>query len=152
MTPKEIAPRRNKNKGTKNGIGRPEILETNRKKYQHKVLLNEADETKFQQYFIESGKRNSSDFLYEMVFTNTRTVVLKDKRFDDLMPILIRIEKEINAIGINYNQATKAINQQSKSNIIPQNLVKELIAGNEATNKLIEQLLVHLDKITEKWL
>lgn len=152
MKPKEIPPRRTSKKENEKKNGRSILSESIRKKYRHNVVLNDSEEEKFQTFLLDSGKKNASDLLRELIFTNKRTVVLKDKRFDDLMPVLIKIEKEINAIGVNYNQATKAINQQSKSNIIPFDLVRELIAGNEATNKLVKQLLVHLDKITEEWL
>lgn len=78
-------------------------------KYLYAFRLNEKDNLLFLEKLEQSGAKNISTFIYSCVFDKPIKVIKVDKNTFDICVQLKEICSQIRAIGVNYNQITKAI-------------------------------------------
>lgn len=60
--------------------------------------------------FRKSTSQNISEYMREVLFGKTLTFTYRNKSIDDIQEELIRIRREINYIGNNFNQAVYKLN------------------------------------------
>lgn len=89
--------------------GRPKKDEQNRCSYLYAFRLNEKEKILFEQLFEKSGANNKTQFITNCIFQRPFQVIVTDKGAMDVCIKLSDINFEIRKIGINYNQAVKAL-------------------------------------------
>ena len=71
--------------------------------------LNDTDNARFLSLFDASGLKNKSHFISACVFNERLKVIKIDKAAMDYYMRLTTFHSQFRAIGVNYNQTTKAI-------------------------------------------
>jgi hypothetical protein len=95
--------------------------------------------------------RKLSDFVRHIIFEKPVVTTYRNKSLDDFMSEAIRLRKELNSIGNNFNQAVKKLHTMDKTGEI-----KEWLVGYELEKKVlmnkVEEVRNHIRKMGEKWL
>jgi hypothetical protein len=66
---------------------------------------------KIQEKFKTTIHRVLAEYLRDMLLQEPITIWARSKSLDEFLPVAIGIKKELNAIGINLNQAVKRLQQ-----------------------------------------
>ncbi|WP_157970272.1 plasmid mobilization protein [Albibacterium indicum] len=75
------------------------------------TLRFNSDEYKIiEKGFRKSTSQNMSEYMREILFDKTLTFTYRNRSIDDSQEELIRIRREINYIGNNFNQAVHKLN------------------------------------------
>ena len=120
-------------------------------KHRYAISLNDADNARFLSLFEASGMDVKAHFITTTLFEKPIKVVKIDKGTVDYYMRLTSFYSQFRAIGVNYNQVTKAINNTftgKKALAFLYQLEKatlELVATNKQIMKLTK-------KFEEKWL
>ena len=95
--------------------------------------------------------RKLSDFVRHIIFEKPVVTTYRNKSLDDFMSESIRLRKELNSIGNNFNQAVKKLHTLDQSGEI-----KEWLVGYELEKKLlfnmVDEVKNHIRKMADKWL
>ena len=95
--------------------------------------------------------RKLSDFVRHIIFEKPVVTTYRNKSLDDFMSESIRLRKELNSIGNNFNQAVKKLHTLDQSGEI-----KEWLIGYELEKKLlfnkVDEVKNHIRKMADKWL
>lgn len=78
-------------------------------KYRHAISLNAIDNARFLSLFEATGMKVKAHFITSCVFEKRVKVVKIDKGTMDFYMRLTNFYGQFRAIGVNYNQVTKAI-------------------------------------------
>lgn len=119
--------------------------------YRYGIKLNSVDNAKFEALFIKSGLTEKSKFIKTMVFGRKIKVVKIDKAAMDYYMRLTNIYVQYKAVGVNYNQAVKAL----KTNFDQKRAISLLYKLEKATIQLVafSQEILRLSKeFEEKYL
>ena len=81
----------------------------NRAIYRYIFRLNEDENSRFNTLFIQSGMREKTAFIKNMLFNRVMKTVKIDKAAMDYYIRLTNFYAQFQAIGNNYNQTVKAI-------------------------------------------
>lgn len=73
------------------------------------VRLSETEEKKLQTLFEKTTARSLSEYARLVLLQEPVTVLYRNQSADELLPELIRLKNELNAIGNNFNQAVKRL-------------------------------------------
>jgi hypothetical protein len=136
-------------KKKQNQGGRPAKADPCR--HYHAFVLNDADNAKFLALFDESGLKNRAHFITSCIFNRQLKVVKVDKAAMDYYMRLTTFHSQFRAIGVNYNQVTKAI----KTTFTEKKALAFLYKLEKATMELvaINQKIIQLTKeFEERWL
>ncbi|MDR3653366.1 MAG: conjugal transfer protein MobA [Paludibacter sp.] len=115
-------------------------------KFRYTISLNEIDNASFLTRFEESGMRVKAHFITTCIFNKTLRVVKMDKGTLDFYMRLTTFYAQYRAIGVNYNQAVKALKTnfgEKKALIFISKLEKatlELVLLNRQIMDLIQEL------------
>jgi hypothetical protein len=92
-----------------------------------------------------------SEFVRRILFGKAVTVKKRNASLDDFMAEMLLLKKELNAIGVNFNQATHRLHTLDH---LPQ--MQRWLAGWERDkDKLfgqIEEIKIQLGRVEEQWL
>ena len=95
--------------------------------------------------------RKLSDFVRHIIFEKPVVTTYRNKSLDDFMSESIRLRKELNSIGNNFNQAVKKLHTLDQASEI-----KEWLIGYELEKKLlfnkVDEVKNHIRKMADKWL
>lgn len=122
----------------------------NRTKWLH-LRLTPAEHEKLMRRFRKSADRKLSDYARKNLLQKPIIGLYRNQSIEDLMPEMIQIRKELNAIGHNFNQAVKKLHTLSQLGEIKSWIARYEIEKNVLYNK-IDQTKNHIAKTTEKWL
>ena len=139
-----IGKRTNKHKGGRKPKKDPCI-------HRYAISLNDADNARFLALFEASGMEVKAHFITACIFDKPVKVVKIDKGSMDYYMRLTTFYAQFRAIGVNYNQVTKAI----KNNSSEKKALAFLAQLQKATFQLvtINQQILDLTKEFEKrWL
>jgi hypothetical protein len=92
-----------------------------------------------------------SEFIRRVLFGKELTVKTRNASLDEFMVELLLLKKELNAIGVNFNQATHRLHTLDH---LPQ-MQQWLIAWDRDKERLfgqIEAIKIQLGKVEEQWL
>ncbi|WP_297096277.1 conjugal transfer protein MobA [uncultured Draconibacterium sp.] len=140
----ETERRKNKHKG-----GRKPKKDPCRHRYA--ISLNDVDNARFLALFEASGMEVKAHFITACIFDKPVKVVKIDKGSMDYYMRLTSFYSQFRAIGVNYNQVTKAI----KNNFSEKKALAFLAQLQKATFQLvaINQKILELTKeFEERWL
>ena len=112
--------------------GRPSKADPCRNKYSFK--LNDADNARFLALFDETGLTDKSRFITYCIFNRQLKVVKIDREAMDYYMRLTTFHSQFRAIGVNYNQVTKAL----KTTFTEKKALAFLYKLENATRELIE--------------
>lgn len=101
--------------------------------------------------FSHSTCRKLSDYIRKKIFDKPITIYSRNQSLDDCMHELIRLKNELNAIGINYNQAVKKMYTlehvyEVKNWLLQHDNTEALLLGKMSDIKL------QIGKINDAWL
>ena len=139
-----IGKRKNKHKGGRKPKKDPCI-------HRYAISLNDVDNARFLALFEASGMEVKAHFITACIFDKPVKVVKIDKGSVDYYMRLTSFYSQFRAIGVNYNQVTKAI----KNNFSEKKALALLTQLQKATFQLvaINQHILELTKEFEKrWL
>ena len=95
--------------------------------------------------------RKLSDFVRHIIFEKPVVTTYRNKSLDDFMSESIRLRKELNSIGNNFNQVVKKLHTLDQASEI-----KEWLIGYELEKKLlfnkVDEVKNHIRKMADKWL
>ena len=95
--------------------------------------------------------RKLSDFVRHIIFEKPVVTTYRNKSLDDFMSESIRLRKELNSIGNNFNQVVKKLHTLDQASEI-----KEWLVGYELEKKLllnkVDEVKNHIRKMSDKWL
>ena len=99
----------------------------------------------------KSTVKKLSEFVRRVLFGKTITVKTRNASLDEFMAELVLLKKELNAIGVNFNQATHRLHTldhlpQMQGWLLVWDRDKERLFGQ------IETIKVQLLKVEEQWL
>ena len=98
-----------------------------------------------------STSRKLSDFVRHIIFEKPVVTTYRNKSLDDFMSESIRLRKELNSIGNNFNQVVKKLHTLDQASEI-----KEWLIGYELEKKLlfnkVDEVKNHIRKMADKWL
>ncbi|WP_319266106.1 conjugal transfer protein MobA [uncultured Draconibacterium sp.] len=136
--------RRNRHKGGRKPKKDPCI-------HRYAISLNDVDNARFLALFDASGMEVKAHFITACIFDKPVKVVKIDKGSMDYYMRLTSLYSQFRAIGVNYNQVTKAI----KNNFSEKKALAFLSQLQKATFQLvaINQKILELTKeFEERWL
>lgn len=108
-------------------------------------VTTEEEQNKLRELYTRSGAKSKSDFARDRLLGKPFTVYSDDKNWRDYVTLLKQYLYELNKMGVNFNQITKAINTYHTPKV-GQGLLKK-------TETLFEQILekqAKVEKLTEK--
>jgi hypothetical protein len=92
-----------------------------------------------------------SDYIRKHLFDKPITTNYRNQSVDEFMLEIIRLRRELNALGNNFNQAVKRLHTLQQ---IPE--FKAWIISSELDKKIlfnkVEEIQKYIQKISEKWL
>jgi hypothetical protein len=97
------------------------------------INLNDADFARFLTLFEESGLQDRATFIVSCIFGRQLKVVKIDKAAMDYYMRLTTFHSQFRAIGVNYNQVTKAL----KSTFTEKKALAFLYRLEQATKELV---------------
>ena len=117
------------------------------------IIQTRVNKAKFNQLSELAKKTNgsTSDLLRDILYNRKISVVTVDQTLSELMPELIRLRRELNAIGTNVNQITRYFHQSQEE-------TKKLfyatrVAGLYQTAALkADELLALIQELGKRWL
>lgn len=124
---------------------------SNSVKYRYTVNMTEEENSRFQELLDRSEMKSVSKFISAMIFQQEMKVVKYDKSIHDYYMKLTNLFSQFRAIGVNYNQVTKAIKtiySEKKSLTFLYRLEKETIE----LIKINKQIVELTEKLEGKWL
>ena len=77
--------------------------------HRHTIRMNDEENTRFNTLFLQSGMRDKTGFIKNMIFKNIMKTVKIDKAAMDYYIRLTNFYAQFQAIGNNYNQTVKAV-------------------------------------------
>ena len=101
--------------------------------FRYSVSFNEAEHARFLSLFEQSGMKIKAHFITACIFDKPVTVVKIDKAAMDYYMRLTTFYGQFRAIGVNYNQITKAI----KATFTEKKALAFLYRLEKATLKLV---------------
>ncbi|MCP3894476.1 hypothetical protein SDC9_35585 [bioreactor metagenome] len=113
--------------------------------------LNDADNAQFLSLFDASGMKNKAHFITACIFDKPVSVVKIDKAAMDYYMRLTTFHSQFRAIGVNYNQITKAI----KTTFTEKKALAFLFKLEKATMELVainKQIVQLTEEFEKKWL
>ncbi|MDR1865931.1 MAG: hypothetical protein LBR08_10225 [Bacteroidales bacterium] len=116
--------------------------------HRYSFNLNDADNVQFLSLFDASGLKDRAHFITSCIFNRELKVVKVDKAAMDYYMRLTTFHSQFRAIGVNYNQITKAI----KGTFTEKKALAFLYKLEKATRELVEinQKIVALTAEFEK--
>jgi hypothetical protein len=115
------------------------------------INLNDADYAAFLTLYEQSGLPDKARFIVSCIFNRPLKVVKIDKATQDYYMRLTTFYAQFRAIGVNYNQVTKAL----KSTFAEKKALAFLYKLEQATRELVatNQKIIELtEEFERKWL
>lgn len=125
--------------------------ENNNRKRRIYVRLTEKEFTTLENRCKNATCRSVSDYVRHCLFSRPITVITRDASADEAIKQMSHLNRELNAIGNNFNQLVRKVNATSQAAE-----VKGLLLLFESQRKTlfskIDEVKGQLQKLAEKWL
>lgn len=125
--------------------------ENNNRKRRIYVRLTDKEFTILESRCENTTCRSVSDYVRHCLFSRPITTITRDASADEAITQISHLNRELNAIGNNFNQTVRKINATSQAAEM-----KGLLLLFESQKKTlfskIEEVKEQLQKLTEKWL
>jgi hypothetical protein len=119
--------------------------------FRYSVNFNAHENAEFLSQFEQSGLKNMSQFIASCIFNRTLKVIKFDKAAMDYYMRLTTFHSQFRAIGVNYNQVTKAL----KSTFTEKKALAFLYQLENATRELVainQQIMDLTAEFEARWL
>ncbi len=101
--------------------------------------------------YTQTTCRVFNDYVRNILFNKPVIIKTRNGSLDDIMPVLILLKDELNAIGNNFNQLVKRLHTLQQSDEI-----KIWVVLNENTRKIllakIDEIKTKINSISDEWL
>lgn len=125
--------------------------ENNNRKRRIYVRLTDREFSTLESRCKNTTCRTISDYVRYCLFSKPITTITRDASADDAITRISQLNRELNAIGSNFNQLVRKVNATSQTAEI-----KALLLLFESQKKTmfskIDEVKEQLQKLTEKWL
>lgn len=125
--------------------------ENNNRKRRIYVRLTDKELKTLETRYKNTTCRSVSDYVRHCLFSKPITTIARNASADEAITQMGHLNRELNAIGSNFNQLVKKVNATSQAGEI-----KGLLLLFESQKKTlfskIEEVKVQLQKLAEKWL
>ncbi|MDB5119769.1 MAG: hypothetical protein JWN56_987 [Sphingobacteriales bacterium] len=74
------------------------------------IRLTPAEFKTIQHAYKKTKFRKISEYIRDVILEKDITLIYRDQSMDDMLEELIQLRKELNAVGVNFNQAVKKLN------------------------------------------
>ncbi|WP_134087870.1 plasmid mobilization relaxosome protein MobC [Olivibacter sp. XZL3] len=92
-----------------------------------------------------------SEYIRRIILGKPVTMFTRDRSLDEFMIEIMRLRKELNSVGVNFNQAVKKLNAMDKSSeITTWATVHEI--DRRTVLKQVQIIGEWIDKMGDKWL
>ena len=122
----------------------------NRTKHLH-VRFTDKEFEKITNQFSRSTSAKLSDYVRKILLDKPVKIYYRNQSLDDLMPVLILLKDELNAIGNNYNQVVKKLHTMREFSEL-----KTWLALHEAGLKMLVEKITEIkskiSQINDLWL
>ncbi|HMH32132.1 MAG TPA: hypothetical protein VK543_03830 [Puia sp.] len=115
------------------------------------VRLTQKERTRINEKFSKSTDRKMSEYVRKVLLDKAIIINQRNQSFDDFMAEMIVLRKELNAIGINFNQAVKKLNALEQITEIKIWLENFNLSGQILVNKITE-IKSKINQINDQWL
>jgi hypothetical protein len=132
-------------------MGRKKIKEHQSLIYDIKTRVSREHFERLNKMLSQSRYRTMSELLRDIICKRPITIYTKDDSLNIVMSELVRIRKEINAVGNNINQLTRQVNGLS-SEVGKSPLIIQAAGLFKETGRSIEPLLPIISQLANKWL
>jgi hypothetical protein len=119
--------------------------------FRYSISFNETDHARFLSLFEQSGMKVKAHFIAACIFDKPVSVVKIDKAAMDYYMRLTTFHSQFRAIGVNYNQVTKAV----KTAFSEKKALAFLYKLEKATLELVainKQVIELTEDFEDKWL
>lgn len=120
-------------------------------RHRYSFNLNDRKNVQFLSLFDASGMKNKAHFITSCIFNRELKVVKVDKAAMDYYMRLTTFHSQFRAIGVNYNQITKAV----KSTFTEKKALAFLYKLEKATQELVainRQIIQLTEEFETRWL
>jgi len=113
--------------------------------------ISDAELEAMKKRFAQTNCSNFSEFIRRVLIKDKITAFYRNQSMDELMEELIRLRKEINAIGKNINQAVRRLQTPTTDKEL-RFWLQEIIAAQQ--NLTIQEAAIQqrINQFGEKWL
>lgn len=116
-----------------------------------RLLLTSDEHGLLEKNWKKSTMRNLTDYVRRVLFGKPVTVYTRNQSLDELMAELILLRRELNAIGVNFNQAVRRLHTLDH---LPQ--IQHWLEGFETDRDRfflqVKEIQKKIDSISVQWL
>ena len=124
--------------------------QNNRTKWLH-LRLTPDEYQKIMKEFNKSTCRKMSDYARKNLLQKPIISTYRNQSLDDFMTEMVRLRGELNAIGINFNQAVKKLHTLHQISDFKHWLISYELEKKILFNK-VDEIKKHIQKFAESWL
>lgn len=125
--------------------------ENNNRKRRIYVRLTDREFSTLESRCKNTTCRNVSDYVRHCLFSRPITTITRDASADEAITQMGHLNRELNAIGSNFNQLVRKVNATSQAAEI-KGLFLLFDSQRKNLFSKIEEVKEQLQKLTEKWL
>lgn len=125
--------------------------ENNNRKRRIYVRLTDKEFTTLESRCKNTTCRSISDYVRHCLFSKPITIITRDASADQAITQISHLNRELNAIGSNFNQLVRKVNATSQSTEI-KGLLLFFDSQKKAMFSKIDEVKDQLQKLAEKWL
>lgn len=125
--------------------------ENNNRKRRIYVRLTEKEFTTLESRCKNTTCRSVSDYVRHCLFSKTITTITRDASADEALMQMSLLNRELNAIGSNFNQLVRKVNATSQTAEIT-GLLLLFESQKKTMFSKIDEVKEQLQKLTEIWL
>lgn len=115
------------------------------------VRLTPKEREQINEKFSRATDRKMSDYIRKVLLDKQITINQRNQSLDDFMTEMIALRKELNAIGINYNQVVKRMHTLDDIPQIKTWLLLHASTGQILLNKITE-IKSKISQLDSQWL
>ena len=125
--------------------------ENNNRKKRIYVRLTEKEFTTLEGRCKSTTCRNISDYVRHCLFSRPITTITRDASAHEAISQMSHLNRELNAIGNNFNQLVRKVNASSQAAEI-KGLLLLFDSQKKAMFSKIDEVKEQLQKLSERWL
>jgi len=115
------------------------------------LRLTPAEYEKIKKKWQATTSPKLSDYVRAMLFQKTLVGTYRNASLDEMMPEMIRLRTELNALGNNLNQAVKKLHSMQQIPNFRDYMIRFEIDRKILANK-VEEIKNHIEKYAGLWL
>lgn len=115
------------------------------------LRLTPAEHSQILEQSKQTNCRDLSEFIRRAIFGKKIIMITRDGSLDDVMKELIRLRKDLNLAGNNFNQVVRKLNTVNDT----ETLLFWLPVSEKLQQQIIRQIAdiqLTIDQLSEKWL